>query len=262
MAITAAQVKELRERTGIGMMECKKALEVSNGDMELAIEELRKKGLAKATKKADRDTAEGWIMIESTWDKAYVVSVACETDFLAISDKFKGMLTTIIAYLKENWADSKEAAQTMINTDFALELGENLKLREYKVVEGAKVWAYVHSNAKVAAVVVGNSSDLEEEKLKQVAMHVTASSPEYLSPDDISEEVVEKEKSIQLEIMKNDPKMGNKSDDILLKIIWGKIGKFKNEISLLEQAFVINPDQKVKDFIGADALASFEKITV
>lgn len=262
MAITAAQVKELRERTGIGMMECKKALTETNGDMELAIEELRKKGLAKAAKKADRDTAEGAIRIETIGNKAYVVSVACETDFLAISDKFKAMLADIVTYLKENGADSKEAAQEYINKNYALELGENLQLREYKVIEGAKVGSYVHSNAKVAAVVVASSSDLDEEKLKQVAMHVTASNPEYLSPNDISEEVVEKEKSIQLDIMKNDPNMGNKTDDVLLKIIEGKMGKFKNEISLLEQAFVINPDQKVKDFIGADSLVSFEKITV
>jgi elongation factor Ts len=102
----------------------------------------------------------------------------------------------------------------------------------------------------------------DEEKTKQVAMHVTASNPEYLSPDDISEEVVEKEQALQLEIMKNDPKMGNKSDDILLKIIGGKMGKFKSEISLLEQAFVMDPNIKVKNFIGADSIESFYRFTV
>ena len=262
MAITAAQVKELRQRTGIGMMECKKALTESDGDMELAIEELRKKGLAKAAKKADRETLEGGIRIETEGGKAYVVSVSCETDFLAISDKFKAMLEVIVKFLKENGADSKDAAQEMINGDYALELGENLQLREYKILEGAAAGAYVHSNGKVAAAVISKTSDADEEKLKQVAMHVTASSPEYLSPEDISEDVIDKEKAIQLEIMKNDPKMGNKSDDILLKIIGGKIGKFKNEISLLEQAFVMNPEQKIKDFIGADTIASFEKFSI
>ena len=112
MAITAAQIKELREITWIGMMECKKALEATDGDMDLAIEELRKKGLAKAAKKADRETFEGGIKIIVDGNKAYVVSVACETDFLANSDKFKEMLQKVAEFLKENWADSKEAAQT------------------------------------------------------------------------------------------------------------------------------------------------------
>ena len=262
MSITAAQVKELRERTGIGMMECKKALTETNGDMELAIEELRKKGLAKAAKKADRETAEGGIKILVEGGKAYIVSVSCETDFLANSDKFKAMLDDIANYLKENGSDSKEAAQEFINKNYALELWENLQLREYQIQEGWAIGAYVHSNAKVAATVVASSSETDEEKLKQVAMHVTASSPEYLSPEDISEEVVNKEKEIQLDIMKNDPKMGNKSDDVLLKIIEGKMGKFKNEISLLEQAFVMNPDQKVKDFIWGAELTSFSKFSV
>jgi len=260
MAITAAQVKELRERTGIGMMECKKALTETNGDMEKAIEELRKKGLAKAAKKADREALEWGIYIEVEGDKAYVVSVACETDFLANSDKFKAMLKDLAVYLKEN-GDDKEAAQEFINSDYALELGENLKITDFKVVEAPVVASYVHSNGKLAAV-LGAKEGTDAEKLKQVAMHVTAASPEYLSPEDISEEIVEKEKALQLEMMKNDPKMANKPDQVLLKIIEGKMGKFKSEISLLEQAFVIDPNQKVKDFIGSDSIISFERISI
>jgi elongation factor Ts len=259
--ITASQVKELRNRTGIGMMECKKALEAANGDIELAIEELRKKGLAKAAKKADRETSEGAISIEKDGDKTYVVSISCETDFLANSDNFKSMVSAVISYLKENGAESKEAAQEMINKEYALELGENLQLRDYKIISG-NTGAYVHSNGKLAAIVVV-ADGVDEEKAKQVAMHVTAANPEYLKPSDISDEVVDKEKSIQLEIMKNDEKMGNKSDDVLLKIIEGKMGKFKSEISLSEQAFVIDPNTKVKDFIGGeDKLVSFERIAI
>ena len=261
MAITAAQVKELRERTGIGMMECKKALTETNGDMEKAIEELRKKGLAKAAKKADRETLEGGIKIITEGGNAYVLSISCETDFLAISDKFKAMLNNICEYLKENWEDSKEAAQQLINGDYALELGENLQIQDYKVVKGDVAGSYVHSNGKLAAVITAKAWT-DEEKLKQVAMHVTASNPEYLSPDDISDEVIDKEKALQLEIMKNDSKMGNKSDDILLKIIGGKMGKFKSEISLLEQAFVIDPNIKVKDFIGSDTIESFYRFSI
>ena len=261
MAITAAQVKELRERTWIGMMECKKALTEADWDMDKAIEELRKKGLAKAAKKADREALEwGLKIITEAW-KSYVVSISSETDFLAISDKFRAMITSIAEYLKENWEGSKEAAQTLINSDYALELGENLQIQEYKIIEGEVVSSYVHSNNKVAAVVVAKAWT-DEEKVKQVAMHITAANPEYLSPNDISEEVVEKEKTIQLEIMKNDPKMGEKPEQVLLKIIEGKMGKFKSEISLLEQAFVIDPNQKVKNFIGEDSIVSFNRFSI
>lgn len=261
MAITAAQVKELRERTGIGMMECKKALTESNGDMDLAIEELRKKGLAKAAKKADREALEGAIKIITDGGNAYVVSISCETDFLAISDKFKAMLTTICEYLQANGADSKAAAQELINADYALELGENLQIKEYSVISGGATAGYVHSNGKLASLVVAKAGT-DEEKMKQVAMHVTAANPEYLSADDISDEIVEKEKALQLEIMKADENMGKKSDDVLLKIIAGKMGKFKAEISLLEQAFVIDPNQKVKAFIGEDTIESFHRYSI
>ncbi|MFK7779771.1 MAG: translation elongation factor Ts [Candidatus Gracilibacteria bacterium] len=261
MAITAAQVKELREITGIGMMECKKALDETDGDIDLAIDELRKKGLAKAAKKADRATLEGGIKIITNNGKATVLSIACETDFLAISDKFENLLTKISEYLAENGEASKETAQKLINSDYALELGENLQIHDYRVIEGEVAASYVHSNGKVSALIIAKAGT-DEEKAKQVAMHVTASVPEYLSPDDISEEVIEKEKSIQLEIMKNDPKMGNKSDDILLKIIGGKMGKFKSEISLLEQPFVMDPNVKVKDFIGADSITAFYRFSI
>lgn len=262
MAVTMELIKELRERTGIGMMECKKALTETNGDIEAAIEELRKKGLAKAAKKADREAFEGGIKIISEGGNAYVVSVSCETDFLAISDKFKAMLEVIANYLKDNGVDSKDAAQKLLESDYALEMGENLQIKTYEVIEGAVVGDYVHSNAKLAAVVVASNDDADAAKLKQVAMHVTAANPDYLSPENISEEVVEKEKQIQLDIMKNDPNMGNKSDDVLLKIIGGKMGKFKSEISLLEQAFVIDPNTKVKDFLGSTTLSSFKRYSI
>lgn len=262
MAITAAQVKELREITGIGMMECKKALEETDGDMDKAIDELRKKGLAKAAKKADRETTEWGIKIEVEWGKAYVVSVSCETDFLANSDRFKVMLGEVLNFLKANGGDSKEAAQEMINNNFSMELWENLQIREYNILEWAKIGAYVHSNGKIAATVVAKSTESSDEKLKQIAMHITAARPEYLSPEEISAEVVEKEQQIQLEIMKNDPKMANKPDEVLLKIIEGKMGKFKSEISLLEQDFVMDPSMKIKDFIGADALVWFTRYSI
>ena len=261
MAITAAQVKELRERTGIGMMECKKALTETGGDMEKAIEELRKKGLAKAAKKADREALEGGINIITEDGTAYIVSISCETDFLANSEKFKKMMHDITLFLKENGEDSKDAAQEKINSEYALELGENLQVKEYKIISGGVASGYVHSNAKLAALIIAKEGT-DPEKAKQVAMHVTAANPEYLKAEDISDEVVEKEKAIQLDIMKNDPKMAEKPDQVLLHIIEGKMGKFKSEISLLEQAFVIDPSQKVKAFIGEDAIESFYRFSI
>lgn len=263
MEITAVMVKELRERTGIGMMECKKALSETWGDMELAIEELRKKGLAKAAKKADRETLEWWIKILVEWSSVAVLSISCETDFLANSDKFKTMLTDICKYLIKNGVESRKDAQALINANYALELGENLQIKEYLIIdiEWERAAYYVHSNSKLASFVIAKDWT-DEEKLKQVAMHITAASPEYLNSSDILADVIEKEKYIQLEIMKNDEKMVNKSDDVLLKIIEWKITKFKSEISLLEQAFVINPDQKVKDFIGTDTIKSFYRFSI
>lgn len=259
MEITAWLVKELRERTWIWMMECKKALIATNWDIEAAIEELRKKWLAKASLKADREALEGAIKVVIEGNKAYVVSVSCETDFLANSDRYKDMLNDVVALLKAG--KTSEDAKAMIDKNYSLEMGENLQVRHFQVFQGASVGAYVHSNNKLAAVVVAKVST-PEEKLKQVAMHITAANPEFLSKDDISPEVIEKEKSIQLEIIKNDPKMAWKPESVLLNIIEGKMSKFASEVCLLEQAFVINPDIKVKDFIGADTLSAFYRFSI
>ncbi len=259
--ITAAMVKELRERTWIGMMECKKALDETNGDMELAIEELRKKGLAKAAKKADREALEWGIKILNDNDAAYVVSISCETDFLANSDKFKAMLADVCEFLKANGEDSKEAAQKFIDTNYSLELGEKLEVSVYKIIKGDVVASYVHGTGKLAAVVAA-TAPTDAQKLKNVAMHVTAANPEFLSASEISSEVIEKEKAIQLDIMKNDPKMGGKPDNVLLTIIDGKMDKFKASISLDEQDFVMDPNMKVKTYLGEGKLTSFYRFSV
>ena len=263
MSITAAQVKELRDITGISMMECKKALTETDGDIDKAVDVLRKKGLAKAAKKADRQTSEGVIRVDCEDDTCYVVSVQCETDFVAKTDDFQKMTTEFIEILKQE-KDEGKAKEKMeaMKTDYIMKMGENINIKDVKIVKGGKVSSYLHSNGKLAAIVVSKTSDADGEKLKQVAMHVTATNPDYLSPNDIEDSVVEKEKAIQLEMMKNDPKMQGKPDMVLEKIIEGKMGKFKSEISLLEQAFVINPDQKVKDFIGADTLESFFRFNI
>ncbi len=261
MTVTTDMIKELRERTGIGMLECKKALEETGGDIEAAIEELRKKWLAKAAKKADREALEWGIKIQVDDGTAYVVSVLCETDFLANSEKFSAMLDDMIVFLKEHGADSKDDAQKYLETNYSMEMWENLQIKQYEILTWDIISEYVHSNGKVAAIVIAQDWG-DAEKIRQVAMHVTAANPEYLSPSDISDDVIEKEKQIQLEMMKNDPAMGNKSDDVLMKIIEGKMWKFKSENSLLEQPFVVDPNQKVKDFLGDTDIIDFRRYSI
>lgn len=259
MEITASLVKELRERTWIWMMECKKALIAASWDIEKAIEELRKKGLASAAKKSDRETSEWWIKIDCESGKCHIVSLSCETDFLAKSEGFQKLLSKLMDMLKSGASmDDMEK----VKQESVLELWENMIIKEARVIEWWNVESYVHSNWKLAWVVVSKESNTDNEKMKQVAMHVTASNPDYLRPSDISDDVLEKEKSIQLEMMKNDPKMWNKPDEVLLKIIEWKMNKFKSEISLLEQNFVINPDLKVKDFIWEDTLSQFYRFSI
>lgn len=263
MAITAQQVKELRDATGISMIECKKALEEANGDMEMAHEVLRKRGLAKAAKASDRQTSEGAIGIEVVGNTAYVVSAQCETDFVANTPDYHKMVADFITVLKTE--NNEEAARTKMEAakaEYVLKMGENINIKDVKIITGGTVGYYLHSNAKVAAVIVAKDAGIDGEKLRGVAMHATATNPDYLSPTEISEEVLAKEKSIQLDIMKNDPKFAGKPDQVLEQIIGGKMNKFKEEISLLEQAFVMNPEQKVKDFIGENTLAAFYRFKI
>ncbi len=259
MAITATQVKELREITWVWMMECKDALTITGWDMEKAMEELRKKGLSKAAKKADRETSEWYIKIEYKNNKCYVLALTCETDFLAKSEWFQKLVSRLMDMLKLG-KSLEEMEQT--KNESVLELGENMIIKVAKVIEWNKIESYVHSNGKLAAVVVSKNPDTDSEKLRQVAMHVTATNPEFLATSDISVESVEKEKAIQMEIMKNDPKMVGKPEKVLENILIWKLNKFKDDISLLEQAFVINPDLKVKQFIWEDTLEAFYRFSI
>jgi elongation factor Ts len=263
MTVTPQMIKELRERTGVGMGDCKNALVEANGDMEAAIEGLRKKGLAKAAKRAGNETSEGKIKISLEGNVAYVAVVSCETDFVARNETFEEMLTKFIEIRKNS--DSDEAAITVAEelkaSEYTLKVGENLQIRTLTKIEGATLVSYVHSNFKNAAVIVANAG-VDTDKLKQVAMHVVATQPQVVSPTDISDEVVAKEKDIQLAIMKEDPKNAGKPAEILEKIIEGKMTKFREENALLTQPFVVNPDQKVGDFIGKDSIVAFYRYSI
>jgi elongation factor Ts len=261
--VTAQMIKELRERTGVGMSDCKNALVEANGDMDAAIDALRKKGLAKAAKRAGNETSEGRIKIVTEGNVAYVAVVSCETDFVARNETFEAMLTHFIDLRKAASDDAAAIAQAeeLKASEYTLKVGENMQIRTLTKIEGEVIASYVHSNFKNASVVVAKAGT-DTEKLKQVAMHVVASNPQVVSPSDISDEIVAKEKEIQLAIMQQDPKNAGKPADILEKIIDGKMTKFREENALLTQPFVVNPDQKVGDVIGKDAITAFYRYSI
>jgi elongation factor Ts len=261
--ITAQLVKELRERTGVGMADCKNALVETNGDIELAIDVLRKKGIAKAAKRAGNETNEGRIKMITEGNTVYVASVSCETDFVARNETFEGMLDTFIDIRKKSADDASATAQAeeLKASEYTLKVGENMKILALTEISGEVVASYVHSNFKQGAVVVAKAGT-DPEALKMVAMHVVASQPQVVSPDDVPEDFVAKEMEIALELMKQDPKNAGKPADILEKIVAGKMAKIKEENALLTQPFVVNPDQKVGDFIGKDSIVSFAKFSI
>lgn len=261
--VTAQMVKELRERTGVGMADCKNALTETNGDIEAAIEVLRKKGIAKAAKRAGNETSEGKIKIVVEGTVAYVAVVTCETDFVARNETFEEMLTKFIELRKEAASDEEALAKAeeLKASEYTLKVGENIVIRTLSKVEGDVIASYVHSNFKNGAVVVAKAGT-DADNLKLVAMHVVASQPQVCRPEDVPADFVQKEREIALAQMQEDPKNAGKPADILSKIIEGKMAKLKEENALETQPFVVNPDQKVHDFIGAGNVVSFQKFSI
>lgn len=261
--VTAQMIKELRERTGVGMSDCKSALVEANGDMDLAIDTLRKKGLAKAAKRSGNETSEGRIKIVSEGNATYVAVVSCETDFVARNETFEGMLDHFITIRKGEATDEAAItkAEELKASEYTLKVGENMQIRTLTKIEGDVIASYVHSNFKNASVVVAKPGT-DMDVLKQVAMHVVASNPQVISPTDITDSDVAKEKEIQLALMEQDPKNASKPKEILEKIIDGKMTKFREENALLTQPFVVNPDQKVGDAIGKDSIVAFYRYSI
>ncbi|MCO7526690.1 translation elongation factor Ts [Pseudomonas asiatica] len=244
-AITAALVKELRERTGEGMMDCKKALEKAGGDIEKAIDDMRASGAIKAAKKAGNVAAEGAIAVKTDGKSAVLLEVNSQTDFLALQDDFKAFVADSI---EEAFAQKlTDAAPLIASREAAREAlvakcGENVNIRRLVRVEGDVVGAYLHGN-KIGAAVVLKGGDIE--LAKNIAMHVAASNPEFLDSSEISAEAIEREKNVFLQL--NADKIAGKPENIVENMINGRITKFKAEASLKEQAFVMNPEVKVGD---------------
>lgn len=247
-AISASQVKELREKTGLGLMDCKKALEGTNGDMDLAIEELRKTSGVKASKKSGRSAADGLIAIESKEQNIFMIEVNCETDFVARDDSFVSFTKETLQNFSDNPDSSlEELLDKGIEDDrekLVQKLGENIVVRRVsKTDSSSTVGSYLHSNQKIGCIV---SLDGGNESLaNDIAMHAAATDPMAISPSDIPEEIVAKEK----EIFKAQSEESGKPAEIIEKMIEGKVSKFLAEVSLTEQDFVKDPNVKISQLL-------------
>ncbi|MGY2289038.1 translation elongation factor Ts [Pseudomonas sp. SDO528_S397] len=241
--ITAALVKELRERTGEGMMDCKKALTKAGGDIEKAIDDMRASGAIKAAKKAGNVAAEGAIALKEDGKSAVLLEVNSQTDFLALQDDFKAF---VAASVSKAFTDKLTTVEPLIEAQEADRLvlvgkvGENVNIRRLVRVEGDVVGGYLHGNKiGVAVVLKGGDVDLA----KDIAMHVAATNPEFLLPSEVSAEAIEREKGVFLSL--NADKIAGKPENIVENMVKGRISKFLAEASLVEQAFVKNPEIKV-----------------
>ena len=263
MAITAAMVKELREASGAGMMDAKKALTENNGDMEAATDWLRTKGLAKAAKKSGRTAAEGLVAVAVEGGKGVAVEVNSETDFVGKNADFQKMVAGIaqvalgvsdVDALKAADMDGKSVEQTV--TDAVAVIGENMGVRRMAMIEGPSVVNYVHNAAAPGmgniGVLVAMSGD-NEAFGRQVAMHIAATNPAALNEADLDPAVVEKEKQIQMDIARE----SGKPEQVIEKMIVGRMKKYMAEVTLLNQQFVVNPDVTV----GAAASEAGVEIT-
>ena len=264
-AISASQVKELRERTGLGMMECKKALVASGGDIDVAIEDLRKSSGLKAAKKAGRTAADGIVAVRAD-DAGYglVVEVNSETDFVARDENFKGFVDKVadaaFAARSDDLSTVMEAGLESDREALVQKIGENISVRRASslTADGGVVGSYVHSNNKIAVLVGLQGGDVD--LARDVAMHVAAVNPLFATPADVPEEVVAKER----EIYAAQAAESGKPAEIIEKMVEGRVRKFLAECSLSEQPFVKDPDTKVSKLLqGAGAqLAGFVRFEV
>ena len=283
MAITAAMVKELREISGAGMMDCKKALTATEGDMDKAMEFLREKGLATAQKKASRIAAEGIVMLKVAEDskKAVAVEVNAETDFVAKNEKFQAYVAQVAeqaleteaadidAFLAETWKfDTSKTVNEALAGQIAV-IGENMKIRRFQKVEEENgfVASYTHMGGKIGVlvdVVTDVVNDEIKEMAKNVAMQVAALNPKYTNRNEVSEEYIAHEKEILMAQIQNDPKESQKPEKVIQGMISGRINKELKEICLLDQVYVKAEDgkQSVEKYVAEVAKANGANVTI
>ena len=271
-AVTAALVKELREATGAGMMDCKKALTATDGDMDKAVEFLREKGLAGAQKKAGRIAAEGIVdtKIADDGKNAVIVEVNAETDFVAKNEKFRDYVKEVAlqalstaaagidAFMEEPWANDASLTVAQKLSSMIAIIGENMHIRRFEKLDAADgfVESYIHAGGKIG-VLLDVESDVVNDELKEMAknvcMQVAALNPSYLNKESVPESVLASEKDIMLVQMKNDPKNANKPEAVLTKIIDGKMGKYYEQNCLTEQSFFMDETVTIGKYIANTA---------
>ena len=282
-AVTAKMVKDLREMTGAGMMDCKKALAATDGDMDKAVEFLREKGLAGAEKKAGRIAAEGIVDTAMTADekKAVIVEVNAETDFVAKNAKFQAYVAQVAAqaltttaadmdaFMDEKWAaDETLTVKEALSSQISI-IGENMNIRRFKQVveENGVVVSYIHAGGRIGVLVDVETSvvnDAVKEMGKNIAMQIAALNPKYTSRDEVSAEFIEHEKSILMAQIQNDPKEASKPEKVIQGMIQGRINKEMKEICLLDQTYVKAEDgkQSVAQYVAQVAKENGANITV
>ena len=283
MAVTAAMVKELREMTGAGMMDCKKALAATDGDMDKAVEFLREKGLAGATKKAGRIAAEGIVMTKVTADekKAVVVEVNAETDFVAKNEKFQNYVSDVAeqalntsaadidAFLAEKWAkDPSLTVAEALSSQISI-IGENMNIRRFQQVkeENGFVASYTHMGGKIGVLVDVETdvvNDAVKEMARNVAMQAAALKPTFTNRDEVSPEFIEHEKAILIAQIQNDPKEASKPEKVIQGMIQGRINKELKKFCLMDQVYVKAEDgkQSVSQYVASVAKANNANITI
>ena len=257
--ITASLVKELREKSGAGMMDCKKALEACEGDISAAMDWLREKGIAKAAKKADRIAAEGLTRIVVDGNTAAMFEVNSETDFVAKNQQFLDLLSEIGSILLATKPATLEAAMASSNGGETIEtllvnatatIGEKISFRRFEIFnkeDGQSFGAYMHMGGKISCVTVLSADNAEV--AKDVAMHAAAMAPQFINRSYVPEEFISHERGIQVELAKNDPSLANKPEKVLTGIIEGRISKMLKEICLEDQPFFKNPDVTVGQYV-------------
>ena len=245
-------IKQLRDRTGAGLMDCKAALLNNGEDLEKATDWLREKGLAKAAKKADRIAAEGLALTKTCekCGKSVVIEVNCETDFVAKGDAFRELVEQTAGLILKNEPKNVEEAKALAQdlfTDATVKMGEKFDLRRFELLqkeEGQFIYTYIHMGGKIAVAVVLDKEDAELGK--GIAMHIAANNPSYLDTNAIGSDAIEHETKIQLEAAKQDPKLAGKPEEMLKKIIGGKVNKYFAEMVLVEQPYLLDTESGKK----------------
>jgi elongation factor Ts len=266
--IMMEQIKKLREQTGAGMVDCQKALKDAENDFDKAVDLLRKKGMAKAAKRSDREASEGVILVDTSSDnkKGYIVEINSETDFVAKNEQFQNFSKKVLELIKEKNPSSLEDLMSL-NLDQGtvseeLEnlsgvIGEKLQINNFAVLEGETVAAYSHLGGKIGVVLALDQPD-REDLAKEMAMQVAATNPPYVSPEDVPEEEVNKEKEIYKEQLLKE----GKTEDIIEKILVGKVNKYYEDVCLVKQEYIKEDKKKIEEVLDGAKIVKFIRFSL